>query len=156
MAVDPMSAVDAAWYHMDGPANAATVVGMLLTKLPLDFTDRMMFWVPHPGRQLGMGISILSYCGQVSLAVIADAHLVPDPETIAASFNHEFDRMLKTVVAGGAKAPVEPKRASVPATARKRGARTERGRTISSKRASPARGSRAIAARSPRVGSHSR
>ncbi len=57
--------------------------------------DRMMFWVPHPGRQLGMGISIMSYRGQASLAVIADAHLVPDPGTITASFNREFGRMLK-------------------------------------------------------------
>ncbi len=35
--------------------------------------DRFMFWVPHPGRQLGMGISILSYKGHATLAVIADA-----------------------------------------------------------------------------------
>jgi len=56
--------------------------------------DRLMFWVPHPGRQLGMGISILSYRGTASLAVIADARLVPDPETIAREFNREFARML--------------------------------------------------------------
>jgi len=56
--------------------------------------DRLMFWVPHPGRQLGMGISILSYRGAASLAVIADAGLVPDPETIAREFNREFARML--------------------------------------------------------------
>jgi len=42
--------------------------------------DRVMFWVPHPGKELGMGISILSYKGYATLAVIADAHLVPDPE----------------------------------------------------------------------------
>jgi hypothetical protein len=56
--------------------------------------DRLMFWVPHPGRQLGMGISILSYRGTASLAVIADARLVPDPEAIAREFNREFARML--------------------------------------------------------------
>jgi len=56
--------------------------------------DRMMFWVPHPGRQLGMGISILSYDGAASLAVIADARLIPDPETITAAFNREFQWML--------------------------------------------------------------
>jgi hypothetical protein len=56
--------------------------------------DRMMFWVPHPGRQLGMGISILSYAGVACLTVIADAHLVPDPETITGRFNREFERLL--------------------------------------------------------------
>jgi WS/DGAT/MGAT family acyltransferase len=64
--------------------------------------DRMMFWVPHPGRQLGMGISILSYRGQACLAVIADARLVPDPETITKQFNREFEAMRRSVDAGGA------------------------------------------------------
>lgn len=52
--------------------------------------DRMMFWVPHPGKELGMGISILSYNGTASLAVVADANLVPDPEAITRAFNQEF------------------------------------------------------------------
>jgi len=55
--------------------------------------DQMMFCVPHPGKELGMGISILSYRGMASLAVIADAGLVPDPEAITAEFNREFGRM---------------------------------------------------------------
>jgi WS/DGAT/MGAT family acyltransferase len=53
--------------------------------------DRMMFWVPHPGRQLGVGISIMSYRGMATLAVIADAKRVPDPEWITAQFGREFD-----------------------------------------------------------------
>jgi diacylglycerol O-acyltransferase / wax synthase len=59
--------------------------------------ERIMFWVPHPGKELGMGISILSYRGSATLAVIADAHLVPDPETITARFNREFATMLAAV-----------------------------------------------------------
>ncbi len=59
--------------------------------------ERVMFWVPHPGRELGMGISILSYCGSATLSVIADAHLVPDPEAITQEFNREFTAMLKAV-----------------------------------------------------------
>lgn len=55
--------------------------------------DQMLFWVPHPGKELGMGISILSYRGMASLAVIADAGLVPDPEAITDEFNREFGRM---------------------------------------------------------------
>ena len=56
--------------------------------------DRMVFWVPHPGRQMGMGISIMSYRGMASLAVIADARLVPDPEVITDLFNQEFETLL--------------------------------------------------------------
>jgi len=56
--------------------------------------ERVMFWVPHPGDQLGMGISILSYRGQATLAVIADAHLVPDPGAITRRFEREFRTLL--------------------------------------------------------------
>ena len=36
----PMSAADAAWFHNDGPANLAIVMGVFLTKKLLDF-DRV-------------------------------------------------------------------------------------------------------------------
>jgi hypothetical protein len=38
--------------------------------------------------------------------VIADAHLVPDPEAITDRFNREFEAMLRTVQARVARAPV--------------------------------------------------
>jgi len=59
--------------------------------------DRVMFCVPHPGRELGMGISILSYKGAATLSVIADAHLVPDPEAITERFHREFARLQAAV-----------------------------------------------------------
>ncbi len=62
--------------------------------------DRLMFWVPHPGT-LGMGISILSYNGAVTLGVVADAGLVPDPEKITAEFNAEFARLHAAVAEAG-------------------------------------------------------
>ena len=65
--------------------------------------DRMIFWVPHPGKQLGMGVSILSYRGMASLAVIADAHLVPDPEAITNQFEREFEAMMRAMKSHGAK-----------------------------------------------------
>ena len=49
----------------------------------------IMFWVPQSGR-LGLGISILSYDGQVLLGVASDAGLVPDPENIVSEFHSEF------------------------------------------------------------------
>jgi hypothetical protein len=85
-----------------------------------------MFWVPHPGRELGMGISILSYRGAATLAVIADAHLVPDPQTITERFNREFATMLAAVKRRRAKAGRAGGRAAakaVKATAGKGGRR---------------------------------
>ena len=43
----------------------------------------------------GGGISILSYNNSVTLAVVSDAHLMPDPEIIAERFGREFDWMLE-------------------------------------------------------------
>ncbi len=55
--------------------------------------ERMMFCVPHPGDQLGMGISVLSYRKAASLAVMADARLVPDPWAITEAFEREVAQM---------------------------------------------------------------
>ena len=85
--------------------------------------DRILPWAPHPGKQLGMAVSILSYRGTASLTVIGDAHLVPDPEAITAEFNREFKKMLKGATAVAAttaatKAPAK-KAAAKKAPARK-------------------------------------
>lgn len=57
-----------------------------------------MFWVPQAGR-LGMGISIFSYDGSVTLGVITDGKLVPDPERITRHFEHEFARLHEAAIA---------------------------------------------------------
>jgi diacylglycerol O-acyltransferase / wax synthase len=69
--------------------------------------ERILSWAPHPGKQLGMAVSILSYRGMAGLTVIGDAHLVPDPESITHEFNREFQKMLKGATAGIAKAPAK-------------------------------------------------
>ena len=53
----------------------------------------MMFWVPQSGR-VGLGISILSYAGEVRLGLASDAGLVPDPERIADGFGDEFEALM--------------------------------------------------------------
>ena len=68
--------------------------------------DRLMAWAPHPGKELGMAISIMSYHGKACVTIGADAGLVPDPELIADLFNREFQTMLrsaKSVTASSAK-----------------------------------------------------
>jgi diacylglycerol O-acyltransferase len=56
--------------------------------------DSMMFWVPQSGR-LGLGVSILSYAGQVWVGVATDAGLTPDPEAIAAALQAELGALFE-------------------------------------------------------------
>ncbi len=53
----------------------------------------MMFWVPQSAK-LGLGVSILSYAGQVRLGVATDSGLVPDPESIIEAFQEEMAAMM--------------------------------------------------------------
>ena len=55
--------------------------------------EQMMFWVPQ-SRDIGMGVSILSYAGGVQFGLITDAKMCPDPEAIIASFAPEFEQLL--------------------------------------------------------------
>jgi WS/DGAT/MGAT family acyltransferase len=110
-----------------GPAEVLYLAGVPI--------ERILPWAPHPGKQLGMAVSILSYRGKASLTVIGDAHLVPDPAAITSEFNREFKKMLRglTVAAGataGAKSAAKKpavrqaaaKKASATAPSAKRGA----------------------------------
>lgn len=54
--------------------------------------EALMFWVPQSGH-LGMGVSILSYAGQVWVGVITDETLIPDPEVIITAFHAEFGEL---------------------------------------------------------------
>ncbi len=56
--------------------------------------DSIMFWVPQSGR-LGLGVSIMSYDGQVRLGLAADAGLVPDPGAILAHFHRELEALAR-------------------------------------------------------------
>jgi WS/DGAT/MGAT family acyltransferase len=53
----------------------------------------MMFWVPQNG-SIGMGISILSYDGQVFFGVMTDRKLVPEPHEIIERFRPEFEKLV--------------------------------------------------------------
>jgi WS/DGAT/MGAT family acyltransferase len=60
---------------------------------------RMIFWVPQSG-DIGLGISILSYAGQVQFGLIADALRVPDPDEVTARFLAEFEDVVLAVLLG--------------------------------------------------------
>jgi WS/DGAT/MGAT family acyltransferase len=53
----------------------------------------MMFWVPQSGT-IGMGVSILSYNGQVFFGLMTDRRLVNDPAKIIDRFSVELDKLL--------------------------------------------------------------
>jgi hypothetical protein len=56
----------------------------------------LMFWVPQSGR-LGLGVSILSYAGEVLVGMATDAGLVPDPESLVEGFHTELDDFMNLV-----------------------------------------------------------
>ena len=58
--------------------------------------ESLMFWVPQSGR-LGLGISILSYAGNVYVGIATDAGLVPDPDELLLGFYAEYDGLLGLV-----------------------------------------------------------
>ena len=70
---------------------------------PLYFSGQkirnLMFWVPRSG-QAGLGISILSYAGMVTVGIAADANRMPDPEKLLEGFEEEFNELLNLVQSG--------------------------------------------------------
>lgn len=52
----------------------------------------VLFWVPMSAG-VGLGVSILSYAGQVIVGVASDAGLVPDPEALAAAWGDEVEAL---------------------------------------------------------------
>jgi len=61
--------------------------------------DNMMFWVPRSGA-IGLGISILSYDGKVTVGIASDEGLMPDPEVLLEGFEEEFNYLLELVKTG--------------------------------------------------------
>jgi len=53
----------------------------------------VMFWVPQSG-DIGVGVSLLTYAGQVQFSLITDSTLCPDPEKVVANFTPEFNKLL--------------------------------------------------------------
>jgi WS/DGAT/MGAT family acyltransferase len=53
----------------------------------------MMFWVPQSG-DIGLGVSILSYNGEVRFGLVADRGLCPDPHRVIERFVPEFEKLV--------------------------------------------------------------
>jgi WS/DGAT/MGAT family acyltransferase len=59
--------------------------------------DGFMFWVPQSG-DIGIGVSILSYNGNVQFGLVTDRGLVPDPARVIAGFAPEFEKLVLTAL----------------------------------------------------------
>lgn len=55
--------------------------------------EAFMFWIPRFGG-IGVGVSIVSYAGEVRVAAISDRAIVSDPESLIIGFRAEFDALL--------------------------------------------------------------
>lgn len=67
--------------NVPGPARPLHMMGRRL--------DRVLFWVPHPAA-LGLGVSLISYAGEVSIGVRADASVLPEPAELARAVEAEL------------------------------------------------------------------
>jgi diacylglycerol O-acyltransferase len=75
--------------NVPGPTMQRSVAGARLAQ--------QMFWVPQSG-DIGMGVSILSYNGQVQFGLAMDKRFAPDPERIVSRFEPEFEKLLYAVL----------------------------------------------------------
>ena len=67
--------------NVPGPRQQLYFAGSRLTNL--------MFWVPQSG-EIGLGISIISYAGGVTLGIMIDERLVAEPQLIMDGFEQEL------------------------------------------------------------------
>jgi hypothetical protein len=71
--------------------------------------SEMYFWVPQSG-YIGLGISILSYAGQVHLGMISDRRVLDAPGQVVERFAPEFEKLLLAATVGAlASRPRTPK-----------------------------------------------
>ncbi len=84
--------------NLPGPQEVLRFAGSQLSSV--------VFWPPQTGH-IGIGVSLFSYAGRVSVGVSSDIALIPDPETLIEDFEAELAALL------------QPRRRRAPATRRR-------------------------------------
>jgi WS/DGAT/MGAT family acyltransferase len=84
--------------NVPGPTEPVYLAGARLTHL--------VFWVPQAG-SVGLGISILSYAGDVTVGVAADANLVPAPGQLTAAIEAELAALVRLALPGDGEVHLE-------------------------------------------------
>ena len=94
------------WFSSKASAVLTNVPGprqqLYLAGIPI---KNLMFWVPQSG-EIGLGISIMSYNGMVTLGIMVDDGLVSNPQLIMDGFEIELQAMERGIV-GRQASPVE-------------------------------------------------
>ena len=117
--------------NVPGPAEPLTVAGSRL--------KQNLGWVPQSG-DIGIGVSICSYAGQVQFGVITDAALTPDPEALVSRFPEEFGTYLYSMLLASPPSKAEaPGRLASPVQPESRVETPSRARSAPARRAPPAR-----------------
>jgi WS/DGAT/MGAT family acyltransferase len=82
--------------NVPGPRHPVYLAGTKLAGL--------MFWVPQSGK-VGLGVSIFSYAGKVTVGVSVDAGLVPDPHRLVIGFQEELKALASAASPGDSPIP---------------------------------------------------
>jgi WS/DGAT/MGAT family acyltransferase len=89
----PITRLIAAVFGAKGTAVMTNVVGPKeVNYMAGKAIRRLMFWVPQPAG-LAVGLSIISYAGEITVGLATDASVVPDPGRIMAGFHAEFEEL---------------------------------------------------------------
>ena len=75
--------------NVPGPTRPVYLAGSRLT--------RISFWVPQAG-SVGLGVSILSYAGEITIGVAADCNLVPDPGELVSAAEDDLAELARVTV----------------------------------------------------------
>jgi len=89
--------------NVPGPREARYISGARIKE--------QMFWVPQTG-DLGLGLSIISYGGQIQFGMVGDARLFPKPERIVNRFVSQIELHRTDIVASYIEDLVHPTMAS--------------------------------------------
>ncbi|MDX1450931.1 MAG: wax ester/triacylglycerol synthase family O-acyltransferase [Oleiphilaceae bacterium] len=89
--------------NVPGPRQARYIAGSRIKE--------QMFWVPQTG-DLGLGLSIISYGGQIQFGMVGDARLFPHPERIVNRFVSQIELHRTDIVASYIEDLVQPTMAS--------------------------------------------
>ncbi len=89
--------------HLFGNKASGVLTNVPGPKQPLYFAGKkinsIMFGVPRSG-MIGLGISIFSYDGKVTVGIASDEGLMPDPEALLEGFEEDFNQLLGLVQSG--------------------------------------------------------
>jgi diacylglycerol O-acyltransferase len=87
-----------AWFL--GTKITAVMTNVPGPQVPLRLTgvaiSQIMFWVPQAGN-CGLGVSLLSYNGTVTIGITTDATLLPKPEQLTSNFEEELQKFARFV-----------------------------------------------------------